>query len=297
MSRIAKRSKIVPVIIGLVLIAIAGIGFYRAYIGVQNLDNVMVAPEDMAAFTFVTKEDLEIKAVPESSITSDDLTEDEYDTNYVTDGVDEGTVLTDSILAGQRIDERQVAENAEQSFAVVLPDERVVAANTTVAGAALGTIRAGDVVDVSSGSGTVGTTGGGSSDYAKVICIATAASQCESVLPPGVRLGSGDSGGSSSDIGSDEAGVIVLLAVDAPDAISIAGQSVTLSLNPFCRVDRSGYFVSTREGADGCSPPSERMASHAQQSSQSTEPATTTTTDGSSEDVTPTEPSIPPAEG
>lgn len=259
MSRIAKRVKTVPLIIAVVLIGIAGIGFYRAIVGVQNLKPVLVAPEDLAAYTFVTKEDLKVVDVPEASITPEDLTVEEYDERYVVDGEDRGTVLTDSVLADQRIDERQVAEDPEKSFAVVLPDERVVAANTTMTGGALGTIRAGDIVDISTDSGTVGTESGGSSSFAKVICIATDPSQCESVLPPGVRL---ETSQESDNVSGDDSDVTLLLAVAEGDASAIAGRSVTLSLNPFCRVDRNGFFISTRTDEQAaCTPPSSRLAS------------------------------------
>ena len=236
-----------PTVIGIVLMLGVGIAIAFAYQQARNTDNVMAAATDLAAFSFVDKEDLEVLAVPKASITDNDLTESEYDELYG----DGGMVLTGLSLQGQRIDTREVASGPQESFSVVLSDERVVAATTTLSGAAVGTIQAGDVVDIASEGGSLD--GGVLSDYAKVICIASTAAGCSGVLPPGVDL---------TAAGDEDTGEInLLLAVEGQSANSISGQQVSLSLNPFCRVDRSGYFYSPRgsEGAS-CDAPNSREA-------------------------------------
>jgi len=240
-----KSSSKSPAVIAGILIIVISIGFYQAVVAAKAEKNVVTAKTDLPAYSFVSDADLEFTPVPKGSITENDITEDEYHELYGENGL----VLTERVLAGQRIDKREVAEGPQESFSVVLPDERVVAATTTLEGAAVGTIQAGDVVDVSSEGGDM--SGGGLVEFAKVICIANTPSGCAGVLPPGVDLSASGSGEN----------VIVLLAVPRDSAEAVSGRQVSMALNPFCRVDRSGYFVATREGAEPeCKAPG-RMAS------------------------------------
>lgn len=240
------RNSRLPTIIVAILIIVVGIGFYQAVVLAKNEVNVVTAAHDLPAYSFVSDPELEFKPVPRGSVGDTDLTEEEYRERYG----DNGMVLTAQVLAGQRIDEREVATGPQESFSVVLPDERVVAATTTLAGAAVGTIQAGDVVDVSTDGGL---DGGADVQFSKVICIANSAAGCRGVLPPGVDL---------SATGTSE-GISLLLAVPSEAADSIAGKQVTLALNPFCRVDRTGHFLPTREGAEEqCAAP-DRMAAEA----------------------------------
>jgi hypothetical protein len=241
-----SRSNRLPIIVASILILVVGIGFYQAVVVAKDEQGVVVAKQDLAAYSFVDQAQIEFMPVPRGSIREEDVTEDEYNELYG----DEGMVLTAQVLAGQRVDEREVASGPQQSFSVVLPDERVVAASTTATGAAVGTVQAGDVVDVSSEGGLEGT--GPLIEFAKVICIASTPSGCQGVLPPGVDL--------SVSGGSEEGSISLLLAVPRESATTIAGQNVTLALNPFCRVDRTGHFYTTREGAEEECQAGDRMA-------------------------------------
>lgn len=244
MKRKRNTTSKLPAIIVAVLILIVGIGFYQVVVLAKNETNVVTAAHDLPAYSFVSDPELEFTPVPKGSITENDLTEEEYRELYG----DGGMVLTAQVLAGQRIDKREVAEGPQESFSVVLPDERVVAATTTLTGAAVGTIQAGNVVDVSTEGGLDGGIG---VEFAKVICIANSATDCQGVLPPGVDL---------SASGSSE-GISLLLAVPREAADEVSGKQVTLALNPFCRVDRTGHFVPTREdGAKECNA-GDRLAS------------------------------------
>jgi hypothetical protein len=241
-NRVSK----VPLILGIVFVILAGVGAFIAISRAQNNEDIMVAKKDIAAYSFVGPDQLQAQGVAKSSVTSNDLTKKEFE------DMNSKAVVTGPFLADQRIDKRYIVKGQETSFAGVLPDERVVAASATVTGAAVGTIQAGDVVDAS-------VEGGGSLvDFAKVLCIATEPSGCKALLPAGVKLNASD----NSDGNSDSKSVLLLFAVPADLASEIAGKSVTLSLNPFCRVDNKGFFYSP-QGQDGfqCQAPGGRDAS------------------------------------
>jgi hypothetical protein len=250
----SNKSKF-PIIIAVAVILAAGIFSFILLRGIQDNVNVVVPKEDLAAYSFVGESDVDFVGVPKASVTEYDLTEDEFQNEY------EGEVVISApVLSQQRIDNRYIAADSA-SFAVVLPDERIVAATSSVAGAAVGTIQAGDVVDINAGGG-LSVSEGGSSQYAKVLCIATQPSGCSAVLPPGVNINANDN---DETTGVTQAPVIVLLATVAADASAISGQEVTLALNPFCRVDKEGYFTSPREGTGDnrfmCRAPADRLAS------------------------------------
>jgi len=233
-------------IIGVVLILLAGIVAYRILANAQKNETIMVPNQNLPAYSFVDGSDLTATSVPANSVTTDDLTQ-----TYFNDNLKGQFVITSPILQNQRVDKRDIAATGS-SFAVVLPDERVVAVNSTITGAAVGTIQAGDVVDVAGSSGDTS-----SSTFDKVLCIGSSAAACQGILPPGVNI--------SVDSTSSSGNVTVLLAVPQMDAPQIAGQSVNLSLNPFCQIDSQGYFVSPR-GNEGrqfkCQAPADRLASH-----------------------------------
>lgn len=232
-------------IIGLIFIVCAGVAAWVAITRAQNTEEIMVAGKDLAAYSFIRSGDLKAEAVSKSSITDNNLTKAEFE------DMKSEAVISSAFLEGQRIDTRNVLDDESSSFAVVLPDERVVAATSTVTGAAVGTIQAGDVVDINNEDSI--------SRFGKVICIATEPSGCKGVLPAGVTINADDSGDSQG-----EGSVLVLLAVPAEEATSIAGKAVNLALNPFCRVDNDGFFYSPRESENGqfdCTPPPGRQAS------------------------------------
>lgn len=252
-----RKSSKLPAIIGTIFIIAAGIAVFMVLKGVSNDVTVMTAKNDLPAYSFVTGKDLTATQVPEASVTSDDLTQSEFDGKY------KGKfVIASPVLSGQRIDTRTIPSADNASFSAVLPDERVVAVTATVPGAASGTIQAGDVVDATlSGVGT-DTAGSASSSYDKVLCVATQPSGCEGVLPPGVNINAADQ---SSQTAASDNPVLVILAVPQTDAAALAGNNVALSLNPFCQVDTDGYFFSPRSSSGKdflCQAPSDREAAH-----------------------------------
>lgn len=173
------------VFFALLAVAISGFAFYSALTGAQNQQAIMVAKADVPAYTLIQKGQMVEKGVSKSSITKNDLTAKEYQELFVKPN--KPLVTTARFLADQRIDKRQVVQSGQGSFAMVAPDERVVAVSTTISGAAIGTINSGDVVDVGS-SGSSSVAGGGSADFAKVLCIASTVAGCRGVLPAGVKL-------------------------------------------------------------------------------------------------------------
>lgn len=271
-----KPSKL-PLILGTVFLLAGGIAIFGLLKGISDSVNVMTAAKDLPAYSFVKSGDLEVTSVPSGSVTESDLTEEEFKDKYK-----EELVILGPVLKGQRIDQRIVPDGDASSFAVVLPDERVVAATSTVAGAAVGTVQAGDVVDVLVGSNDGSSLASGS--FAKVLCIGTNPSDCRGILPPGVKINADDTDSGSTRASSD-APVLVLLAV-AEENASVAGQSVTLALNPFCRVDKNGYFYSPREdqGDDFlCQAPSDRLAARGPLQKAAQDEAADTSDDQSSD--------------
>lgn len=237
-------------IAGIILILIAGVVFYSAYTSVSKQEAVMVAAERLDPYLALVEDQIRVELVASGSITDNDLTEAEYRELYADQGIP--LVPLVAILDGQRIDERAIAQTAQASFSVVSPDERVVGVTATLPAAVLGTLQGGDVVDARSTEGEPLLT-----VFAKVICISAKSEGCRGVLPTGQDITGGDDG--SSPIGASQQ-VKVILAVPEQDAIAIAGKAVALSLNPFCRVDQSGMFVSVRIDAP-CRAPADRLAS------------------------------------
>lgn len=254
------NKKVVP-IAAAVLIILAGVGFYSAIQAATQPESVMVAVSNIPAFTNVQSSQLKAESVPKGSVTSEDLTQSEYQSEYIRSH--KPLIVTMEILSGQRIDRRVIATSARSSFDIVSPDERVIAVTSSTAGAALGTINAGDVVDVSTSS-NAGSSGGASTTFAKVICISTSVTGCAGVLPPGVSL-TISSSGSSSTTTPGQGQVYVLLSVAATDATALAGQNVNLALNPFCVVGstapgiRPDQFVSAIPNVP-CQAPANRDA-------------------------------------
>lgn len=245
-----------PVLIASGLIIVAGIVFYLTLVGVQQLVPVMSAKEDLGAYSIVRQNQLSTLQLPKKAVDAQPwlLTEDEYQKLYLDE--DRPLVTTSRIFKGEAIDSNRVARVPQRSFAVVLPDERVVAASTTLAGSIIGAIQPGDVVDVTS-SGDAGT----SVSAAKVLCITTKPNGCRGVLPasiePSTSSGAGAIGGTST--GNDKANVSLILAVPAADAASIAGNPVTLNLNTYCGFNERGLFTNNRSDFK-CQAPGDRLA-------------------------------------
>jgi hypothetical protein len=250
--------KLIPLIAGL-FILFAGVAFYVAFQSARQLESVVVAKGNIAAYTLVSPSDISAVGVPKGSVTANDITWATYEKNYVK--ANKPLITTLQVLAGDRLDSREVAVDSQSSFDVVSADERVVAVTATIVGAGLGTINAGDVVDAQESSN--GGTGGGGTTFAKVICISASAAGCAGVLPPGVTL---SVTGSSSSTTTSSSLVYVLLSVDANDAAAIAGQQVSLDLNPFCTFGSTAsnvtpsQFVSARPNGPKCQAPPGRDA-------------------------------------
>lgn len=246
----------IPVLIAAGLILVAGIVFYVTLVGVQQLVPVMTANEDISAYSIVREEQLKTIQLPKKAVDSQPwlLTQDEYQSNYL--DKKRALVTTAKIFKGETIDANRVARSPQQSFAVVLPDERVVSASTTLAGSIVGAIQSGDVVDVSSSGNSAA-----SVTAAKVLCITSKPDGCQGVLPssiePSTSGGSGTSSGAAAT--RDQANVSLILAVPAADAPAIAGSVVTLNLNTFCSFNERGLFTNKRSDFK-CQVPGDRLA-------------------------------------
>lgn len=225
--------------------------FYSAWNSYFSTTQVVVAARNLSPYLAVDSSAITSTGVPTKSVTKYDLTWKTYQDNYVKKGV--ALIPLVQVLAGQRVETGAVATTPQASFSIVKPDERIVAVTTSSAGAALGAVAPGDVVDVQTAN--LGGTSAQSSSFAKVLCISTAPGACNGVLP-GQKLDTGDS--SSASTGSSS--VKVLLAVDANDAPSLAGATATLAVNPYCGVDQYGSFISLRKDAP-CQVPQNRLAS------------------------------------
>ena len=227
-----RRSSKFPLVAGVLLLVVVVAGFFMAYQSVKDEGTVVVAAKDLPAFRPVTDGDIEYRKVPRASITEHDLTQTEYEEQY---GTDTPFVPTAQVLAGNRIDDRNAAKNPKASFAIISPDERVVAVTATLSGAAVGTIRAGNIVDVTQ-AGSSASGGGAAANFAKVICISDKVDGCKNVIAPGLSVSA------ETKEGNREEPVNVLLAVADEDAPALAGQAVALALNPFCEVGEDGMF-------------------------------------------------------
>lgn len=233
-----RRSSKLPLIAGAALFVIALVGFFSAYVSARSEAKIVVAAKPLPAFQQVSEGDIVFQGVPKSSITEGDITEEEFNERY---GKDRLFVPTSYILQGERVQEGNAAKDPKASFAIVSPDERVVAVTASISGAAVGTIHAGDIVDVTQSGSATG--GGASANFAKVLCISDRADGCKDVIAPGVSVSA-----STESTGNDDEPVNVLLAVADEDAPALAGQAVALALNPFCEVNETGAF-DTRKGS------------------------------------------------
>lgn len=243
-----KNIRNLPLIAAIILIGIAAFGFFSIIRGITNNEEVMVAAATLEAYTFINQDDLATEEVPESAIQDNMLTRAEYEELFFDEeGRDQGTVITYPFLEGQWIVEGGLSKDPENTFAVVLPDERVAAVTASATGAGLGTIRPGDVV-----TATKEDSGGDRGvivEYAKVLCITTKANGCTDVLP-------GSRGAAESSEEANEGSFYILLAVPTDFAPAISGSAVALTQDPFCRVGPEGQFI-----GDQCQPPDDREAS------------------------------------
>lgn len=265
-----KRIKNLPLLVAIVLIGVAGVGFYSIIQSVRNDVKVLTAKTALAAYTPVSKASFEVIEVPQAAIegNSNILTEENFDKLFPT-GV---ARVIYPFVQGQWILASGLAADDGTTLAAVLPGERVVGATSTYPGASLGAIKAGDVVNVTAGSE------GGSAQNAKVLCITTVPSSCSNIVDPSAALVTPTASSSQASTASDAGGIFLLLAVAETDADAIAGTQVSLVLNPFCRIDKSGYLVSSgnTEGGQGCKDDGTGRVGKAATSASS--PTTTTTT-------------------
>jgi Flp pilus assembly protein CpaB len=261
MNQRKSITKSIPGIAAFLFIAIAGIVFYKAYMGVQDLQTIVVAKTNVPAFTTIQSAQLQTRQIPKGGVDPQDLTEAEYVSQYVDQH--RPLVALSDIGSGSRIDVRDLLKAGTASLAMVSPDERVISIGTSQTGASGGLIHAGDVVDVynTGGSNNSSGSGGGAavSQFAKVLCISSNPTDCQSLLPAGETLSI--SGGSSDSSSSSSGSAIAVLAVDQNDS-NLAGGGYSLALNPFCRVGQYGQFVSTHaQGSAACQAPAGRDAS------------------------------------
>jgi hypothetical protein len=273
-----------PAIAGF-LIIIAGVAFYQMQRAAANEAPVVVASGNIEPYSIVKGDQVRKAMVAESSITREDLEWSEYEDQYL--ARDRPLVVTQQVLSGQRLDERVIARDGKESFAVVSPDERVVGVSTEIPGAVLGKIHVGDVVDATAeGSGA---SEGAVAKFAKVLCI--------SLEPNGCHVRTGGVGGAGSDDPTTGGGrpVKMLLAVEENVAGAIAGGEVTVSLNPFCRiaVNAEGNIEPGDFLGEQCLVSSERYASATRAPSAETNEEPASSPDADADAGSPAENSAP----
>lgn len=269
-----------PLIISVVLILVAGVGYYKAFTGAQDLVDVVVAGTDLPPFIAVQEAQLSHVNLSSSSVRPGDMTWQYYKEHYGSAADASQIIPVYTVVAGQVLDINVLAKSPQESFSIVLPDERVVAVTSSIAGAALGTIQPGDVVDAqTSGSGGASIVAA----FAKVLCIATSSSGCRGVLPAGQDV---IAGVKDTSYASNGGPIKLLLVVAATDANELAGKDVALSLNTQCGIDQYGYFTQARASYP-CAAPSDRDASQGAKKSPAQTKSKTTTT-GTSTTTTPT---------
>lgn len=247
------KNKIIIIFAG-ALILLAAVGYLAAFKKAQDQVSVMVASKNLPAFIVVQESDLTVAQIPAGALSPNDLSEADYQADYVAKKVP--LIPTMPVLVDAQLDKRAIADKPQASFGIVLPDERVIAVTSSVSGAALGVIQPGNIVDVH-------TAGSGSGDafvssFAKVLCISPDPNGCKGVLASGQSSTIGGDG--NSKLANDGGPVKVLLVVDEGDAAQLAGEEVSLSLNTFCAVSPEGYFASTREDMP-CKVPTGRLGS------------------------------------
>lgn len=273
-----KRIKSLPLVISIVLIGIAGFGFFSIIQGLRNDVTILVAKDNLSANTYVNSQDFDTLDIPEVVLTPDMLTEKEYNEKYLDSdtGEDKGAVLTYPFLKNQWIIQEGISDDSRSTFAVLLPDERAVSVTASSAGAMNGAIRSGDVVQVSPTDSGYGESFQ-SVDYAKVLCITTESNGCSSL----VSTEAPDS--SPVDAGQDGGPFSIILAVPRSVSAEVSGKEVALSLDTFCFVGPRGMFTGAECSAKNSNLMAARDLRQAAQAELGTTGATGATgTDGES---------------
>lgn len=228
---------LLPLTIAIVLILIAGFGFYSALQSARDYVTVYAAKTPLAAYSYASPEEAFNEVQVTRSVAESNpeiLTVDEYQEIYQGGGV----YIIYPFLQNQFIVESGIASSNSTTLRAVLPEEKVIAVTTSITGAALGAIQSGDVVNVSNGSD------GSAAQNAKVMCITVNPATCANVLAAGVALLPPASNNQSQSAG----GVYALLAVPTGAADSLAGTDVSLILNPFCGIDSKGFLIDKGQG-------------------------------------------------
>lgn len=256
---------------GVVLLFIV---FFFAFVSFRSFaqrTQIVVANGNLASFVDA-RSHIRYQGVPSASVGSNDITKADYLASYKKAPL----LPLLPVLDGQRLDRRALAKSGVTSFASVLPDERVVAVNASLTGATAGAVRAGSVVDLQGATNGVGASQG--SKFDKVLCISAKDTGCKDLIPDST-LTTSKSGSSFTGGGGGTTNVLMVIAVPTLDAPTLAGQTVTASLDPFCGVGENGHFVSLRPDYP-CQAPQDRMASAAakQGPAPAAAPATATTT-------------------
>lgn len=190
---------------------------------IQAKGQIMVAKQDVPAFSTVTSAQLEAQTVPKDSITESDLTKEQFDKASAG-----GRALVNRIelLKGQRVPTGAVAASRNGSLSAVKQNERVVSLNATFAGSVAGIAQAGSVVDVYAGAGGgADNTGSVVAENAKVLALGVGGAAAANVRP----------GANKADSENNAAGdsLVVVLAVPTSDAAALLALSqASLALDP-----------------------------------------------------------------
>ena len=240
-------------LIGILLAVAVGILFWVLTSQLQEKGRVMIAKNNVPAFSTLSNAQLQPQTVPQDSITESDLTEEKYK-----ELTGKGSALVNRIelLAGQRVNIGAVTASQSGSLSAVKPGERVIAVNATFPGVVAGLATSGSVVDVYAGAGSGNNQDGGEAvaDNAKVLALGAGAAAASNVKPNKQLSEAQDAGG----------GIIVVLAVPIEDAPRILALSqASLALDPrysftengtICQINRCAQLNQSQTGGGSAAP-------------------------------------------
>ncbi len=255
------------IVIGLVLAAVVFVLVFIALISIQQQTPIMVAKNNVSAYSLISASQFMEKKVPRDSVENNDVSPDEFKKFISTN-----SVVTTTVLKNQRLDQRAITATNLGTLSVAKSDEEVVGVSTSFPGSIGGALQPGMVVDVISSKG-------GSSDTGTVV-----ASEAK-VMGVGRNAAAGISTGTSkskqADEDSQQGGIIVILAVDSTTAPAIAGQEVIFALYPDKCFNASGNIKTiTSKGCPQSQPKSSKKDTESSENeTKTTEEEPTNTTD------------------
>ncbi len=251
-----ERSYNFLLVAGSALILVAVLLIVMALLAISpKKTQVLVPKADIQPYVGLSANDFIVRDVAKTgdSVDKNEFTQEYFKKKFKKGKKDLVFFSTIPLLQGQRIDNRVLLDNPQRSLSVVLSDESVITVTTTDAGAIGRSVRAGNVVNVSSNDANVDPV-----QFAKVLAIGPA-NQVSKVITGQDSAGATPGGSAQKSDGAGQ--LLVVLAVPSDNALALAGKDVVMSLVPFCTVDNQGYFTSLDKSKNTCEAPPEREAS------------------------------------